>query len=278
VCAVGKCGDRMRGNLHTSERASSKYQSLPQYYCFWKTWLPKSGSAAIMLLIQAKERALWARDRKDISRLPLHHSTLCLVTNLRTEASRFELLVTCQSKHTSGSATYSDIDKGLGIYPAADRNWIERLMADRQCLEAGDYKLLDVISRPCGLVTVSLAVLKQEKKSLLGKIRKDESTSPVRLPLTTFLRAGGDIIKVTKMLQRTVEGRKVLAQRGIRDTERRRRAQCKRYLQRTGRSQCEEDAVRYGISFRGSNNVYQIKKVSSEVHGRPILCCGRCSH
>jgi hypothetical protein len=220
-----------------------------------------------MLLIQAKERALWARNRKDISRLPLHHSTLCLVTNLRTEASRFELLVTCQSKHTSGSATYSDVDKGL-----------ERLMADRQCLEAGDYKLLDVLSRPCGLVTVILAVLKQEKKSLLGKIRKDESTSPVRLPLTTFLRAGGDIIKVTKMLQRTVEGRKVLAQRGIRDTERRRRAQCKRYLQRTGRPQCEEDAVRYGISFKGSNNVYQIKKVSSEVHGRPILCCGRCSH
>jgi hypothetical protein len=250
-----------------------------------------------MWLIQAKERALWARKRKDLLRLPLHRSTWCLVTDPETKASKFELLLTCQMKHMSKAAVYSEIDRGLGIHPAADREWIERLMFSNQSLEAGDYKLLGVPSRPSGLVTVLLSILNQEKKSLLLEMRNstkpanlplttfltarddgDEMTSSVRLPLTTFLEAGGNEDEVMKMLQETVQGRKVLAQRDRREIERRRRARCKRYLQRTGLSQCEQDAITYGIKFRGSNNVYHITKANPDDQRQAIPCCGQCSH
>jgi hypothetical protein len=245
-----------------------------------------------MWLIQAKERALWARKRKDLSRLPLHRSTWCLLTDPQTKASKFELLLTCQLNHASNSAVYSDIDRGLGIHPAADQEWVESLISNNLSLKTGDYKLLGVPSRPSGLVTVLLSILSQEKKALLLKTRnstrplttfltagydEDEMTSSVRLPLTTFLEAGGNEDEVMKMLQETAEGRKVLAQRDTRKNERRRRARCKRYLERTGLPQCEQDAVTYGIRFKGSNNVYRITKVKAEDLRRAISCCGRCS-
>lgn len=227
------------------------------------------------LLICAKVRPFWAHH--DISTLPLHLSTWCLITDPATNFSTFELLAACQQKERSGLANYRDVDKGLGIHPAADQDWARRLVQERQKLELGDYTLLQVLSRPRDLMTVLLVVSNHKKKALLAELRKSDNNEAVRLPLSRFLRAGGSEKAVLQMLSETRKGREIVARRRKREYERRRRARCKKRLQRMGQTKCEADAVKNGISFHGSNNVYALvsktRDMRSVVRTHTSCCC-----
>jgi hypothetical protein len=231
--------------------------------------------------ILAKERAFWARHRQNISKLPLHRSTWCLVHDPRTGTSKFELLETCQEKSMSGSAVYKDIDRGLGIHPAADTTWMKRLIMDKQYLNSGDYKLLDVISRPCGqrdYITVILTILNAELKSRLAGMRKNDRNSPLKTSFTIFMDAGGDEDLAVETLKRSGKGRSVLHRREQKKIEHRRRMRCKRHLRSKGRSQCEVEALENGISFVGSQHVYTIQKsrILSSGASQSMFCCARC--
>lgn len=136
------------------------------------------------LLICAKVRPFWAHH--DISTFPLHLSTWCLITDPATKLSTFELFADCQQKARSGLANYRDVDRGLGFHPATDQVWAWHLVQERQKLELGDYRLLQVLSRPRDLNTVLLFVSDDKKKSL----RKGNSDDAVRLPLNDFSGLG----------------------------------------------------------------------------------------
>ncbi|KAF2022468.1 hypothetical protein EK21DRAFT_95688 [Setomelanomma holmii] len=237
-------------------------------------------------LIVAKERPLWARKRLDISRLPLHRSTWCLVINPNTNASRFELLITCQEKSMLGIETYRDIDCGLGIHPEADQKWMRSLIDQQTQLTSADYRVQTVACRPIGqqdYITVLLDILNLKMKSLLMTMRKESgqgTDSLVRLSFSAFKSIRGDKESVLKTLKCTEEGRKVLERRARRAIDARRRKRCRRRVRCTGQSMCEEYALNYGISF-GSEIIYSIqkaRKLTSKSHLGPLLCCGRARH
>jgi hypothetical protein len=229
-------------------------------------------------LIVAKERPLWARKRQNISRLPLHRSTWCLVINPRTNASRFELLTTCQKKSIAGTATYRDIDCGLGIHPVVDQKWMRHLVDQQTQLTSADYRLWGVASRSMGQrdnITVQLEVLNSDMKSVLMTMGKDaghENSSPVRWSFSAFTSVGGDKESVLRTLEHTEEGRLILERRKQRLTANRRRERCKRKVRRTGVSMCERNAL------RGSKNVYTLQKSRILSAERMHACCGRCSY
>jgi hypothetical protein len=234
-------------------------------------------------LILAKERALPYRFLNDVSMLPLHDSTWCLVLDPRTKSSEFELLKACQDKSMSGSAVYHHIDRGLGIHPEADRDMLNHLIRQKKKLTATDYELFSVATRMVGQrdhITVILVIQDPTMKKTLANMRRkhgQDSSTPIRWPFSRFKKVG-DKDGVFKLLKQTDEGQRVLERRARRVSEKNRRADCKRHLHRAGRSRCEAEALKNGISFGDSDVVYTIReayKSSSNISTRPVLCCGR---
>jgi hypothetical protein len=234
-------------------------------------------------LILAKERALPYRFLNDVSMLPLHHSTWCLVLDPRTRSSEFELLKACQDKSISGSAVYHHMDRGFGIHPEADRDMLNHLIRKKKKLKATDYRLFSVATRMIGqrdYITVILIIQDPTMKKTLANMREQvsqDSSSPVRWPFGAFKKVG-DKSGVFELLKQTDEGQRVLERLDRRESEKLRRADCKRHRRRAGRSICEEKALKNGISFGDSDVVYTIRKAyqsSSNISTRPVLCCGR---
>ena len=121
---------------------------------------------------------------------PLQNYIWCLVLDPATRRYEFELLSTCQEKENAGQFVYDDVDRGKGIHPYADLEWMSRLwwrgrwskevydIEQIICVEVGKWKESTVLLSP-----------KAVEKELLNEIRREYDyvcDDLVRLSLSEF--------------------------------------------------------------------------------------------
>jgi hypothetical protein len=162
-------------------------------------------------IIVARHAPLWVYKGKDISTIPLQKVIWCLVSNPRTLAWEYKLLQVCQTESLLGQAIYDDVDRGLGVHPASDREWLDALPYKRdphkRKLSPEDYVVRGAALRHIGHnkhITVIFDILNNDFNPLLHRIRNDHEHrlhQPVRAPLGKFVRIGGDLSRVLKSLK-----------------------------------------------------------------------------
>jgi hypothetical protein len=157
-------------------------------------------------VIIARHAPLWVHNRKDVSTLPLQKVIWCLISNLRTQAWEYKLLQDCQKESLLGQAVYDDVDRGLGVHPESDREWLDTLPYKGK-LSPKDYVVRGAAPRRIGdntHITVIFDVLNKDFHPLLHSIRRNHEHrlhQPVRAPLGKFIRGGGYLSKELKSLK-----------------------------------------------------------------------------
>jgi hypothetical protein len=142
-------------------------------------------------LLIGRDLPFWAQNGRDISNLPLHHVTWCVVLNKKTNKSYFWLLCEYQNMSKTRSIVCDDEDWGKGIHPKADKEWVDKLIGRKQW-SGDDHKIRDVISRIVNgkkYITVFIEVSNKEKRKDLHDIRRDhgyDSKELVRVPLSSL--------------------------------------------------------------------------------------------
>lgn len=143
--------------------------------------------------VLARKMPLYTFKDQDFSDRPLQYDIWCLVLDPIAKKHQFELLSECQERFDSGQLVYDDVDRGEGIHPNADQEWMYRLKC-RKRWSKDVYKVKDIVrlrAENQEQVTVLLSPTEKERELLL-EIRKQHGymcNELVRIPLSKFPRS-----------------------------------------------------------------------------------------